>query len=111
MITRTPKTADVIEMSKGTDDADAAAPAAAEGVRVQLKMREFVNRVVERSGARKSDAKTVSEAVLAILGEALAKGEDLNLPPLGKVMVKKDTGDERARVLTVKVRQMKAKEA
>ncbi len=108
MATRSPKSADMVAIDDVDADTTVATPASAEGARVQLKLRELVERVVERTGARKNDVKLIAEATLAVLGAALADGEDLNLPPLGKVMVKRDDDNDKARILTVKVRQPKA---
>ena len=57
---------------------------------------------------KKRDAKPAIEAALAVLSEALINGEELNLPPMGKlrVMKSKDVGDG-AKVLTLKLRTMK----
>ena len=73
-----------------------------------VKKPEFIDRAVERCDVKKRDAKPAIEAALAVLSEALIKGEELNLPPLGKlrVMKSKDLG-EGAKVLTLKLRTMK----
>ena len=64
-------------------------------LKVQLKKKEFFDRVVDRSGVRKGEAKTAIEAALAVLGEALANGEELNLPPLGKIKVARQKSTPR----------------
>lgn len=73
-----------------------------------LKKAEFIDRAVERGDVKKRDAKPAIEAALAVLSEALVAGEELNLPPMGKMRVvkSKDIG-EGARVLTLKLRTMK----
>ena len=73
-----------------------------------LKKAEFIDRAVERGDVKKRDAKPAIEAALAVLSEALIAGEELNLPPMGKMRVvkSKDIGDG-ARVLTLKLRTMK----
>ena len=73
-----------------------------------LKKAEFIDRAVERGDVNKRDAKPAIEAALAVLSEALMAGEELNLPPMGKMRVvkSKDIGDG-ARVLTLKLRTMK----
>ena len=63
--------------------------------------------VVDRSGIKKKDAKPVIEAMLAEMGDALGRGEQLVLQPLGKVMVKRRIDQENATVFTCKVRQSK----
>lgn len=73
-----------------------------------LKKAEFLDRAVSRTDVKKRDAKPAIEAALAVLAEALSNGEELNLPPMGKLRVvkSKDLG-EGAKVLTLKLRTMK----
>ena len=74
--------------------------------RVQVKKKDFVERVVLRSGAKKPVARDLTEAVLAVLGEALAQGETLVLPPLGKMSVARSVGKAGGEILHVKLRRM-----
>ncbi len=73
-----------------------------------VKKPEFIDRAVARTEVKKRDAKPAIEAALAVLADALEKGEELNLPPMGKLRVvkSKDIGDG-AKVLTLKLRTMK----
>lgn len=71
----------------------------------ELKKVELVNEAVERSGIKKKFAKPAIEAALAILGEALADGRDLNLRPLGKLKIMRSKEVANGRVLTARVRQ------
>ncbi|MCQ0093210.1 HU family DNA-binding protein [Roseovarius sp. M141] len=75
---------------------------------VPLKKQELIATVVERSDVPKKYAKPVVEAMLAVLGEALGEGRDLNLQPMGKIKRKrmKDTG--KARVIVANIRQPNA---
>lgn len=68
----------------------------------------FLDQVVARSGLKKRDAKTAVDAALAVLADALAKGDELVLPPLGKLRVvkAKEIGGG-ASVLTLKLRTTK----
>jgi len=75
-----------------------------------LRKKELIERVVERSGVKKKDAKPTIEAMLAVLGEALAAGEELNLQPLGKVMVKKTKELANAKMMVCRIRQRNAVE-
>lgn len=70
-----------------------------------MKKKELVDLVVERSGIKKKDAKPVAEAMLAILGETLADGRELNLPPLGKVRINRTEDKVGYRVIVCKLRQ------
>ena len=71
----------------------------------ELKKKELVDRVVARSGLRKRDVKPAVEAMLEVLGEALAAGEELNLPPLGKLKVTRAKEVANARILHCRLRQ------
>lgn len=85
---------------------EAAPETAPVAVRVQVKKKDFVERVVLRSGTKKPAARDLTEAVLAVLGEALAKGETLVLPPLGKISVARAVGKSGGEILHVKLRRM-----
>ena len=69
-----------------------------------LKLRALVDRVVDATGGKKKGVKEVVEATLAALGDALAKGEELNLPGVGKVRVAKSADKEGRAMMTLKVR-------
>ncbi|WP_417719014.1 HU family DNA-binding protein [Salipiger sp.] len=71
----------------------------------ELDKRELIAKVVERSGVKRRDAKPAVEAMLAILGETLAEGRELKLPPFGRLKVNriKQMGDKR--VIITKLRQ------
>lgn len=72
-----------------------------------MRKRDLIDRVVEQSGVKKKDAKPAIEAALAILGEALSNEEQLNLPPLGKIMVNRKKELDNGEVLVVKLRRSK----
>lgn len=69
-----------------------------------LKLRELVGRVVEATGGKKKGVKEIVEATLTALGNALANGEELNLPGVGKVRVAKSVDREGRSMMTLKVR-------
>ncbi len=71
-----------------------------------MRKKELIDLVVERSAIKKKDAKPVVEAMLAVLGEALADNRELNLLPMGKFKVvnEKDLGN--GKMMRVKVRQV-----
>ncbi|NEX44776.1 HU family DNA-binding protein [Pseudotabrizicola algicola] len=87
--------------AEGDEPASAAAGTARAG---SLKLRQLVDRVVETTGAKKKGVKDIVEATLAALGDALAKGEELNLPGVGKVRVAKSVDREGRSMMTLKVR-------
>lgn len=81
-----------------------AAEPAADAVNI-LKKPDLIDRVVERSGEKKRHVKPILEAALAVLGEALSKGEELNLQPLGRVKVNRHRVDDDAELLILKLRR------
>ena len=72
-----------------------------------IKKPELIERVMAETGMKKKDVKPVVEAMLAVLGRALTKGEDLTVPPLGKLMVKRTKEAANATIVTVKLRHPK----
>ena len=84
----------------------ATAAAAVVSKTLALKKRELVERVAALSGGKKKSVKEVVEATLAVLGEALEKGEELILPPFGKAKVNRaKDGAAGSKLLTVKLRR------
>ncbi|MDG1118686.1 MAG: HU family DNA-binding protein [Flavimaricola sp.] len=79
-------------------------------VRVQVKMKEFLERVVARSGLKRNEAKSAAEATLAVLGEAIANGEEVNLPGLGKLKVNREKATDRGTVYVIRVVQNRPNE-
>ncbi|WP_103333204.1 HU family DNA-binding protein [Pseudotabrizicola formosa] len=69
-----------------------------------LRLRELVSRVTETTGGKKKGVKDIVEATLSALGDALAKGQELNLPGVGKVRVAKSVDREGRSMMTLKVR-------
>jgi DNA-binding protein HU-alpha len=70
-----------------------------------LRKKELIDLVVERSGVKKRDAKPAIEAALAILGEAIGDGRELNLQPLGKLKVTRIKEGEGIKVVNTRLRQ------
>ncbi|NHB77652.1 HU family DNA-binding protein [Rhodobacter calidifons] len=77
---------------------ETAAPEALGGA---MKLKDLVDSVSAATGGRKPEVKKTVEATLAALGEALARGRALTVPPLGKLRVVKNKGP----ALTVKLRR------
>ncbi|RMH50038.1 MAG: hypothetical protein D6686_06805 [Alphaproteobacteria bacterium] len=53
-----------------------------------MKKKDLVERVVERAGLRKGEARKAVDAALAVIRETLESGTDVTLPPLGRIKVK-----------------------
>ncbi|PCJ04982.1 MAG: DNA-binding protein [Rhodobacteraceae bacterium] len=70
-----------------------------------MRKKELIDLVVERSGIKKKDAKPVVEAMLAVLGEAIGGGRELNLQPLGKLRINRTEERSNGRVIICKLRQ------
>lgn len=83
-------------------------PATPVTTKMLVKKPEFLDRAIARTAVKKRDAKPAIEAALAELAALLADGNELNLPPLGKLKLikSKDIGDG-AKVMTLKLRTMK----
>jgi hypothetical protein len=74
-----------------------------EAVKNPIKKKEFLERAVAGSGVKKKDAKPAIEAALALISEYLIAGEELNLPPLGKLKVNLIKDLPNAKVLFLKL--------
>jgi hypothetical protein len=100
--TKPAKAAKPAKAKPAKPEADAAGPEeAATGAAVgQLKVKDLIDNVVAATGGTKPEVKKVIEATLAALGEALATGKSLVVPPLGKLRVVKNKGP----ALTLKLR-------
>lgn len=73
-----------------------------------IKKPELLEAVVARTGLKKRDVKPAVEAALAVLGDALREGAEVNLPPLGKLRVVKTRAlDGGAVAMTLKLRTPK----
>jgi len=65
-----------------------------------LKTKDLIDTVAAATGAKKPEVKKIVEATLMAIGRALATGNDMLVPPLGKLRVVKDNGV----ALTLKLR-------
>ncbi|SFS13284.1 HU family DNA-binding protein [Yoonia litorea] len=73
-----------------------------------MKKPDLLDAVVARTNLKKRDVKPAVEAALALIGDALRNGEEVNLPPLGKMrVVKAKDLDGGASVITLKLRTPK----
>ncbi len=103
------KTSSAQKATRG--EADIAAPpveetvTATESATPELKKKELIELVVIHSGVKKKFAKPVVEAMLAVLGEAIAGGRELNMQPLGKVKVTNEKSVPNGKVMNTRIRQ------
>ncbi len=73
-----------------------------------MRKKELIDLAAARSGTKRKDAKPTVEAVLAILGEAIADGRELNLQPFGKLRINRAEEKPNGRVIICKLRQSNA---
>lgn len=73
-----------------------------------LRKKDFIDQVVKASGGKKKDVKPIVEAALRELGNALSDGNDLQLPPLGKLKIHKRKELAGAEMLMLKLRRSNA---
>jgi DNA-binding protein HU-alpha len=100
--TRQPVTPKVVAIAPEPTVVETSQPVVSEP---DLRKRELIDLVVERSGIKKKDAKPVVEAMLEVLGETLAEGRELNLQPLGKLRINRVQERGNGRVMICRVRQ------
>jgi nucleoid DNA-binding protein len=74
----------------------------------QLKMKDLIERVVKASGGKKKGVKEIVEATLATLGDALAKGEAINLPGFGRAKVAHAEDKGAGKPMTIKMKSQPA---
>jgi hypothetical protein len=75
-------------------------PSSPEPKAATVKLKDLIDTIAAATGGKKPEVKAVVEATLAALGEALATGKSLAVPPLGKLRVVKNKGP----ALTLKLR-------
>lgn len=72
-----------------------------------INKKEFVGRVAKRAELRPNQVRAATEAVLEELGRALVNGEELKLPGLGKLQVKRKKDIGKAEIMICKLRRKK----
>ena len=104
---KTPKQAKAAPSATNTP-AKATAPASVPEMTVSkpaMRKSELVDLIVTRSGLKKKDVKPVLEATLAVMGEVLADGREMNLPPFAKLKVQKQKMVNGSQVTIAKLRR------
>jgi nucleoid DNA-binding protein len=69
-----------------------------------LKLKDLIAAVAAETGAKRPEVRATVEATLAVLADALKRGADLNLPPLGRLRVARATGKDGTGAMTLKLR-------
>lgn len=87
--------------SGGKNDGTGTAPQPA----MVVQKKDFVDRVVAATGAKKSEARPIIEATLEQLGAALSAGQTLAVPPLGRARVNLEKDLRGGDVITLRLRR------
>lgn len=74
------------------------------GSGTEMKKRDLVDRVAAHGKLKKSQVKPVVDAMLAVLAQALTDGQELNLPPLGKMKVNRQKTTSGGQIILIKLR-------
>jgi DNA-binding protein HU-alpha len=70
-----------------------------------LRKKALLDEVAERSGIKRRDAKAALESALEILGEAIAAGQEINLPGFGKLKVTRTKKLANGQIYMSRIRQ------
>ena len=90
-----------MDAAMDADDGDAALVKAG----AVLRFRDLIEAVAAATGGKKKGMKEIIEATLTTMGDALERGEMLNLPAFGKARVARAVGADGAGAMTVKIRR------
>ena len=75
-----------------------------EKANVEVKLKDLIEKVTATTGVKKQQVRTVIEAMLTEMGDALAAMQVLNLPGFGKARVAK-VAETPAGTMTIKLRR------
>ena len=104
--TTTAKSSEKTLRAVTSDDNDQTEPSQGSAGSTQfIRRKEFVDRIVASSGLKPNVVKSTLDAVLLELGDALSKGEALNLQPLGKISVNRRKDLKNGEMLICKLRR------
>ncbi|MCI5110860.1 MAG: HU family DNA-binding protein [Marivita sp.] len=106
--TPTPRKSDTASAAKATAQAPEPEVVVNETPKItgpELKKKELIDLVVARSGVKKRDVKPVVDAMLALLGETIADGREMNLAPLGKLKITRMKKTTKAHIITTRLRR------
>lgn len=70
-----------------------------------MRKKELIDAIVQRTGLKKREVRPVVESMLGVVGEALAGGRELVVPPLGKLRIHKKKTTAKKRILFAKLHQ------
>jgi len=70
-----------------------------------MRKKQIIDAVVERSGLKKRDVKPVLDHLLAVMGDALAEGKELVVPPMGRIKTHKKKQAAKKTIFFAKIHQ------
>lgn len=73
-----------------------------------VQKRDFIDRVLAATGARRAEARPIIEATLAQLGQILSDGHTLAVPPLGRARINLERDPRGGDVITLRLRRRPA---
>ncbi len=73
-----------------------------------LRRPDLIQAIADRVSLKRSEAKMVFDVVLDEIGKALDANDEVIVPPLGKMMVKKRIDKPKGAMLTVKLKRAEA---
>ena len=71
-----------------------------------LRMKDFLDRVTTANGGKRTGVRQIVELTLAALGDALEKGEQVNLAPLGRAKVTRRDDSPEGASLMIRLRRI-----
>lgn len=88
-------------------DTEAGAEAGTKTRSAMLHKKRLVDLVAASSGVKKKAVKSVVEAALAEMAAALARGDVLSVPPLGRITVNKMRQGQNKDIMVLRVKRAK----
>jgi hypothetical protein len=76
----------------------------------QLRKKDFVDQVAAAAGTRKADVRKVVDAALALVAARVTAGDELILPPLGKLRLVKEKDNGKTRIAVLRLQLTTAEE-
>lgn len=72
-----------------------------------VRVKDLIEAIATQTQVKRPDIKAALEAALKAMGDALSAGKVLNLPPLGKITVKRSSSNDNADMAVLKLRRAK----
>jgi nucleoid DNA-binding protein len=70
---------------------------------VLVRKKDFIDQVVAASGVKKADARAALDAALALMADKVLAGDELVLPPLGRLRLLKERDRGKLRIATLRL--------